>query len=163
MGIHPSKQTRALKERRIASVSLRVSPCLGPRPRPSLCGVPSEHTYSLGCNSQGLHPGLVCVAPLGQMARWRFRFRVRAPHRGIAFQRVGALPLDPIDHHVPNPMPSPGFEPHALNGHRIPAQGANPGDPPGKRNTRSEGTPHSLHVSAIDPALPMRCFFRTSL
>ena len=25
MGIHPSKQTRALKERRIASVSLRVS------------------------------------------------------------------------------------------------------------------------------------------
>ena len=37
----------------------------------------------------------------------------------------------------------PFFQSHALTGHRIPAQGANPGNPPGKRNPRSEGTPHS--------------------
>jgi hypothetical protein len=36
LGLHPEKQTRVLKERRIAA-------CLGPRPRPTLCGVPSEH------------------------------------------------------------------------------------------------------------------------
>ena len=69
LGIHPEKETRVLKERRIVCVSWTSTP-------PFLCGVPSEHTYSLGCNSQGLHPGLVCVAPLGQMGRWRFRFRV---------------------------------------------------------------------------------------
>jgi hypothetical protein len=62
LGLHPEKQTRVLKERRIAA-------CLGRRPRPTLCGVPSEHTFSLGCGSQGWHPGLVCVAPLGQIER----------------------------------------------------------------------------------------------
>jgi hypothetical protein len=31
----------------------------------------------------------------------------------------------------------------ALKEHRIPAQGANPGNPPGKTNQRSEGTPHN--------------------
>ena len=35
----------------------------------------------------------------------------------------------------------------------LPAQGANPGNPPGKINLRSEGTPHSLRVSDIDPGL----------
>ena len=35
LGTHPAKQPRVLKERRIASVSLRVSPCLGHRPRPA--------------------------------------------------------------------------------------------------------------------------------
>jgi hypothetical protein len=41
LGIHPAKLSRVLKERRIAAG-------LGPRPRHALCGVPSEHTYSLG-------------------------------------------------------------------------------------------------------------------
>jgi hypothetical protein len=48
--------------------------CLGPRPHPFLCGVPSEHTDSLGCGSQGWHPGLVCDAPLGQIGQWRFQY-----------------------------------------------------------------------------------------
>jgi len=39
----------------------------------------------------------------------------------------------------------------ALKGHRIPAQGANPGNTPGKTNPRSEGTPHIHRVSEIDP------------
>ena len=43
---HPEKETRVRKERRIVAG-------LGLRPRPSLCGVPSEHTDSLGCGSQG--------------------------------------------------------------------------------------------------------------
>ena len=42
--LHPEKQTRVLKERRIAA-------CLGHRPRPTLFGVPSERTSSLGCAS----------------------------------------------------------------------------------------------------------------
>ena len=46
LGIHPERQTCVLKERRIAAG-------LESRPRPSLCGVPSEHTYSFGCGSQG--------------------------------------------------------------------------------------------------------------
>ena len=49
--------------------SLRVSD-IGPGL--TLCGVPSEHTYSLGCGSQGECPGLVCVAPLGQIEQWHF-------------------------------------------------------------------------------------------
>ncbi len=40
------KQTRVLKERRIISVSWTST-------LPFLCGVPSEHTNSLGCGSQG--------------------------------------------------------------------------------------------------------------
>ena len=52
---------------------------------------------------------------------------------------------------------------HALKGHRIPAQGANSGIPPGKTNLRSEGTPHHFRVSDLDAALPMRCSFRTHL
>ena len=55
----------------------------------------------------------------------------------------------------------PRVRSHALTGHRIPAQGANPGNPPGKRNPRSEGTPHRSRVLGLDPALPMRCSFRT--
>ena len=45
-GNQPGKETRVLKERRIAAE-------LEPRPRPSLCGVPSEHTHSTGRGSQG--------------------------------------------------------------------------------------------------------------
>ena len=40
------KESRVLKERRITAE-------LKPRPRPSLCGVPSEHTDSLRFGSQG--------------------------------------------------------------------------------------------------------------
>ena len=52
---------------------------------------------------------------------------------------------------------------HAPTGHRIPAQGANPGNPPGKRNPRSEGTPHSCVSRISTPTFPMRCSFRTHL
>jgi hypothetical protein len=45
LGIHPEKETRVLKERRIISVSWTPT-------RPFLCGVSSEHTNSLGCGSQ---------------------------------------------------------------------------------------------------------------
>ena len=45
LGIHPDKETRVLKERRIACVS-RTSTT------PTLCGVPSPHT--LGSGSQGV-------------------------------------------------------------------------------------------------------------
>ena len=41
------------------------------------------------------------------------------------------------------------FPIHALWGHRIPAQGANPGNPPGKTIPRSEGTPHRLRASEL--------------
>jgi hypothetical protein len=54
----------------------------------------------------------------------------------------------------------------ALKGHRIPAQGANPGTPPGKTDPRSEGTPHSRIISVSrtsTPAHPLRCPFRTHL
>ena len=37
-----------------------------PRPHWRLCGVPSERTDSMG-SYPGLHPGLVCAAPLGQV------------------------------------------------------------------------------------------------
>ena len=112
------KQTRVLKERRIAAG-------LGSRPRLFLCGVPSEHTYSLGCGSQGWHPGLVCVAPfraicssqgdalpgmrypVGANGTMAFRSRVHAP-TGIAFQRVGAAPLERI--------PPRRFRSHAPSG-----------------------------------------------
>jgi len=57
----------------------------------------------------------------------------------------------------------PRFRCHALTGHRIPAQGANPGNPPGKRDPRSEGTPHSLRVSDIDPGHSYAVFLQNTL
>ena len=45
---------------------------------------------------------------------------------------------------------APRLRSDALTGHRIPAQGANPGNQPGKITPRSEGTPHSLRVSDLD-------------
>ena len=89
----------------------------------------------------GRCPGLVCIAPFRAncgsqsdalswyaLPRWAngtmaFRSRVHAP-TGIASRRVGAAPLEPI--------PQPRSRSHAPTGHRIPAQGANPGNPPGK-------------------------------
>ena len=55
---HPEKETRVLKERRIVAG-------LGLRPRPSLCGVPLEHTDSLGCGSQGDALGWYAMPPQG--------------------------------------------------------------------------------------------------
>jgi hypothetical protein len=57
----------------------------------------------------------------------------------------------------------PRFRSHAPTGHCIPAQGTNPGTPPGKTDTRSEGTPHSRVSRTSTPAHPMRCSFRTHL
>jgi hypothetical protein len=57
----------------------------------------------------------------------------------------------------------PRFRCHAPTGHRIPAQGANPGNPAGKRDPRSEGTPHSCVSRISAPAFLMRCSFRTHL
>ena len=55
---HPEKETRVLKERRIVAG-------LGLRPRPSLCGVPSEHTDSLECGSQSDALGWYAMPPQG--------------------------------------------------------------------------------------------------
>ena len=52
---------------------------------------------------------------------------------------------------------------HALKGHRIPAQGANSGIPPGKTNLRSEGTPHHFRVSDLDPGTPYAVFLQNTL
>ncbi len=94
-------------------------------------GVPSEHTYSRGCGSQGVALGWYALPLQGMWYDHSFRYRESRSH--------------------------------ALTGHHIPAQGANPGNPPRKRDQRSEGTPHSLRVSDIGPGLPMRCSFRTHL
>ena len=48
-------------------------------------------------------------------------------------------------------------------GHRIPAQGANPGNLPGKTNLRSEGTPHSLRVSDIGHGTAYAVFLQNTL
>jgi hypothetical protein len=56
----------------------------------------------------------------------------------------------------------PRFRCHALKGHCIPAQGANPGNPPGKRDPRSEGTPHSLRVSDIGPGPSYAVFLQNT-
>jgi hypothetical protein len=63
--------------------------------------------------------------------------------------------VEPLEHRVSNPMP--------CRGHRLAAQGANPGNTPGKRNPRSEGTLHSCVSRRSIPGLPMRCSFRTHL
>ncbi len=55
--INPEQET---ENRKLNTSSQTLSP-------PFLCGVLSEHTNSLGRGSQGECPGLVCVAPLGQM------------------------------------------------------------------------------------------------
>ena len=55
---HPEKETRVLKERCVVAG-------LGLRPRLFLCGVPSEHTDSLGCGSQGDALGWYAMPPQG--------------------------------------------------------------------------------------------------
>ena len=50
----------------------------------------------------------------------------------------------------------------ALKGHRMSAQSANPGNAPGKRNPRSEGTPHNFRVSDIDPGLSYAVFLQNT-
>ena len=161
---------------------------LGPRPRYFLCGVPSEHTSSLGCGSQGdalgwyampiqgkLYddvsdsvglsrsrrraitafpvPWAYRVSGVGLSPRFRSRgpavFPVRGRHRvsdsvGLPRSRCRAITAFPIPwtYRVSGFMPQPYFESHALTGHCIQAQGANPGKTPIKTNPRSEGTPH---------------------
>ena len=108
----------------------------------------------------------------------RFRSRILAPTEASRSNVSARLRcsesaprfrlLAPTGHRIPTcpRMPrcsesAPRFRHYAPTGHRIPAQGANPGNPPGKRNPRSEGTPHNLRVLDIAPGLPMRCSFRT--
>ena len=103
----------------------------------------------------GRCPGLVCDAHSGHSVRWRFRFRgptafpASGRHRvpdsvGLPRSRRRAVIAFPIPwaYRVPGFMPQSYFESHALRGHRIPAQGANPGETPIKTNPRPEGTPH---------------------
>ena len=54
------------------------------------------------------------------------------------------------------PIPCPEGAPHT-------SPGCNPGNPPGKTNLRSEGTPHSRGPRISTPPFPMRCSFRTHL
>ena len=94
-------------------------------------GVPSEHTYSRGCGSQGVALGWYALPLQGMWYDHSFRYRESRSH--------------------------------ALTGHHIPAQGANPGNLPGKRDQRSEGTPHSLRVSDIDHVPPYAVFLQNTL
>ncbi len=55
------------------------------------------------------------------------------------------------------------FGHHAPTGHRISAQGANLGNPPGRRDPRYEGTPYHLRVSDIDPGLSYAVFLQNTL
>ena len=66
-------------------------------------------------------PCLVCVAPLGQIEQRHFGSRVHVP-TGIAFQRVGAAPLEPIPPPRFDPMPQRGiaYQP------RVPTLGLHP-------------------------------------
>jgi hypothetical protein len=61
-----------------------------------------------------------------------------------------------------NPIAQPRVRHHALKGHRIPAQGANPGTPPIKTDPRSEGTLHRLCVLDIDPGPAYAVFFQNT-
>jgi hypothetical protein len=150
LGIHPKKQPRVLKERRIGRVLrtsappiLQVSSFIPQSfypvlpPRFSLCGVPSEHTDSLGCISQGDALGWYALPHSGQMGRRRFRNR-NAPPRSrygasIAFPLPDRPPRSRYGASIMSPIPErrPRLRSHALEGHRIPAQGTNPGNAPG--------------------------------
>ena len=133
LGISPEKETRVLKERRIAA-------CLGYRPRPPYAvflqntpilsdGVPRALPWAgMHCPLQGKLrfpercSELVCVAPLG---KWNNGISIPRPcpngHR-VPTCRSGSVGANPP---TTFPIPCP-------TGHRIPAQGANPGNPPGK-------------------------------
>jgi hypothetical protein len=92
--------------------------------------------------------------PVGANGTMAFQSHVHAPngHRVTTCQRgsVGATR-------------TPWFQSHALTGHRIPAQGANPGNPPGNTNQRSEETPHTLRVLDIDSGPPYAVFLQNTL
>jgi hypothetical protein len=62
LGTHPDKETRVLKERRMVSVSRTSAPAY-----PMRCSF-RTHLFS-GMRFPGRCPGLVCVAPLGQLAK----------------------------------------------------------------------------------------------
>ena len=96
---------------------------------------------------------MVGVAPLGQIEHWHFH-SASMPQRASRSDVSVRPPLEPI--------PPPRVRSHALTGHCIPARGANPGNLPGKRNPRSEGTPHSLRVSDIDPGTPYAVFLQNT-
>ena len=91
LGICPEKETCVLKERRIVSVS-RTSTTA------SLCGVPSEHTYSRECGSQGVALGWYALPLQGMWYDNVFRYREPRSHAltGIAYQlRVQTLGICP--------------------------------------------------------------------
>ncbi len=75
-------------------------------PRPSLCGVPSEHTYSLGGGSQGVALGWYALPPSGQMEQRRFRYR--ASHH-VSDTAPGPRFRHRIAHHVSDTAPRPQF------------------------------------------------------
>jgi hypothetical protein len=102
------------------------------------------------------------------MERWRFRYRAPTAF-SISDARCVSDSEPPATFPIPCPYRDsvgatriPRFQSHALTGHRIPAQGANPGNTPGKRNTRSEGTPHTPRVSEIDPGPPYAVFLQNT-
>ena len=137
---HPEKETRVLKERRIVAG-------LGLRPRPSLCGVPSEHTDSLGCGSQGDALGWYAMPPQGisddnsfdTAGSPRFRYWATAafpllwPSTAFPILRSDRISDTRRSTAFPLLDRRPRFRCHAPTGHRIPAQGANPGNPTRKK------------------------------
>ena len=105
LGIHPKKESRVLKERRIGRVSWASTP-------PFLCGVPSEHTDSMACGSQGDALGWYAMPIQGIVddnsfdtvgPPW-FRYRTRQPcFRSPAM--AGLFPI-PDSHRVPVTRPA---------------------------------------------------------
>ena len=144
LGIHPEKQTRVLKERRILSGPRTSTPA-----HPMRCSF-RTHLFSR-MRFPELPPWAGMPCPLqGKLNDDSFRSCVRTAGP-ISGPRRGS-----------NPIAQPRVRHHALKGHRIPAQGANPGTPPGKTDPRSEGTPHSLRAADIDPGPPYAVFLQNT-
>ena len=125
--------------------------------RPSLCGVPSEHTYSLEYGSQGDALGWYALPRWGKKSRpWGKKesghsllLPAKRTHEWVS--AIGSWGSVLIVVRQSRANRTPRFRFHALRGHRIPAQGANPGNAPEKTNLRSEGTPHSRRPRISTP------------
>jgi hypothetical protein len=112
LGIFPEKQTRVLKERRIIAN-------LGPRPRPSLCDVPSEHTDSLEFGFQGDALGWYALPRWGKL---NDDISGIGHQRHLRYRAPITCPV-PFPHRVTDTGPPPRFRFHALSFRMAPRWG----------------------------------------
>ena len=92
-------------------------------------------------------------APLGQMEQWHFDPASMPNGHPVPTCRSGSLGANPAT----------TFSSPCPNGASHTSPGCKPWGSTRQHSSRSEGTPHNLRVSDIDPALPMRCSYRTHL